>query len=57
MILKNGKIYVNGLVRDAILLLDHEIIKSISYTHSDSKYKEFIKANDDGKEIDCKNVV
>ena len=55
MILKNGKIYVNGLVRDAILLLDHEIIKSISYTHSDSKYKEFIKANDDGKEIDCKN--
>ena len=53
MILKNAKIYYDGLVRKGMLLINEGIITSISFDDSEDSIKEIIKNNADKKEIDC----
>ncbi|MFX1393779.1 MAG: dihydroorotase family protein [Promethearchaeota archaeon] len=55
MILKNAKIYADGLIRKGALLIKNGIIKSVIFNPSIEQYDNIIKQNDNGKEIDCEN--
>jgi dihydroorotase len=52
LILKNAKIYSDGLIRSGILLIHNGIIKSIKFEEILDELKE---KNEDGKELDCEN--
>ena len=53
MILKNAKIYSEGLIREGAILIHNGIIKSISFESQNKELQELIEKNRDGKEIDC----
>jgi dihydroorotase len=55
MILKNAKIYSEGLIRNGILLVNNGIITDIKFRKNDKELKKIVKKNQDGKEIDCEN--
>lgn len=55
MILKNAKIYSEGLVREGAILILNGIIKSISFESQDKELQELIAENHDGKEINCQH--
>ncbi len=55
MILKNAKIYSDGLIRKGALLIEKGIIASISFNSSLEKLNKLIESNEDDKVIDCKN--
>ncbi|MFX1337186.1 MAG: dihydroorotase [Promethearchaeota archaeon] len=57
MILKNAKIYDDGLLRDGLILIDNKIIKKITYNPNSEDLKEFSKQNPDKEEIDCEQKV
>ena len=55
MILKNAKIYSEGLIREGILLINNGIIDQIKLKPSEKDLEKITKKNQDGKEIDCKS--
>ncbi len=55
MILKNAKIYTNGLIHKGVLLINNGIIKKIIYEPKSQQIKKLSQNNQDGKEIDCQN--
>jgi len=55
MILKNAKIYAEGLIRKGALLIKNGIIQSICIEPSVEDYNFITQNNDDGKEINCEN--
>jgi dihydroorotase len=55
MILKNGKIYSEGLLRKGDILINNDIIAEINFSQEHIKLKKFVKKNQDGKEVDCEN--
>ena len=54
MILKNAKIYSEGLIREGILLINNGIIDQIKFKPGEKDLVKIAKKNQDGKEIDCK---
>jgi len=55
MILKNAKIYADGLIRKGALLIKNGMIQSVIISPSIEQYDYLTKQNDNGKEIDCEN--
>lgn len=55
MILKNVKIYTDGLIRKGALLINKGLIHSIKFNLSEKDYKNLVEKNEDKKEIDCQN--
>ncbi|MFW9943199.1 MAG: dihydroorotase family protein, partial [Candidatus Thorarchaeota archaeon] len=55
MILKNAKIYTNGLIHKGVLYIDNGIIQKIIFEPTNQQLKKLSKKNQDGKEIDCLN--
>ena len=55
MILKNAKIYTNGLIHKGVLFIDNGIIKKIIYEPKSQQIKKLSQKDQDGKEIDCQN--
>ena len=55
MILKNAKIYSDGIIRKGALLINKGIIQSICFDPSVEDYNFITQNNDDGKEINCEN--
>ena len=53
MILKNAKIYSDGVIREGAILISNGIIESMKINPSDDDYDTLDKNNKDGKEIDC----
>ena len=57
MILKDGKIYADGLLHKGSLLINEGIIEAIKYNPSKEDEKRFIERNKDGKEFNCINKI
>ena len=55
MILKNARIYSDGLIHNGAILINNGIISQIKLTPKAKEFKELIEKNHDGKEIDCLN--
>jgi len=55
MLLKNGKIYSDGLIRKGIVLVNDGIIQSIVYEPISENYGNLCTQNKNGKEIDCQD--
>jgi len=55
MILKNAKIYSEGLIRKGALLLNNGIISNIKFNPEENDFKELIEQNQDKKDLDCQN--
>lgn len=55
MILKNAKIYSEGLVRIGAILIDNGIINTIKFNPKEKDIKKLIEKNNDRKEINCQN--
>ncbi len=55
MILKNAKIYSNGLIRKGAIHIKDGLIQKIFYDSSEENIEEFKELNEDGNEIDCIN--
>ncbi len=57
MILKNAKIYAEGTLKKAILLIQNGKIKSIISEDNDINLEDIEKENDDKDIIDCENKI
>ena len=55
MILKNVKIFSEGLVREGAILINNGIIIKVKYTPDENDYKRLFEKNEDNKVLDCKN--
>ncbi|MHA1292782.1 MAG: dihydroorotase [Promethearchaeota archaeon] len=55
MILKNLKIYKNGLIQKGAILIANGKIKSIQLTKNNENINKLKDENDDNKEINCRN--
>lgn len=55
MILKNAKIYSDGLIHSGAILINNGIINIIKYTPKKKDYKQLAKKNQDSREYDCQN--
>ncbi|MFX0028987.1 MAG: dihydroorotase family protein [Candidatus Hermodarchaeota archaeon] len=55
MLLKNAKIYSEGLVHNGAILITNGCIKEIKFDPDHKDYRILAKKNKDDKEIDCKN--
>jgi len=55
MILKNARVFSEGLIRKGNILIDGKIIKSLIFNPLNEETEELIKINQDGKIIDCEN--
>ncbi len=55
MILKNARIFSEGLIHKGIILIDGKIIESLKFNPLNKETEELIKINQDGKIIDCEN--
>ncbi|MFW9989301.1 MAG: dihydroorotase family protein [Candidatus Odinarchaeota archaeon] len=55
MILKNTKIYSDGLIKKGALLLNNGIISKIKFDAQENDLKELAKKNHDKKELNCQN--
>lgn len=55
MILKNAKIYCDGLIQKGALLVNNGIIRSIKFSSTENILEDLRKKNEDKKEIDCQN--
>jgi dihydroorotase len=55
MILKNIKIYSEGLIRTGLIHIEKSLIKTIIYDPQEDKLIELTKKNSDKKVIDCEN--
>ena len=54
MLLKNAKIFSEGLVHNGAILVIKESIVEVKYNPDERDYKTLESKNQDGKEIDCK---
>jgi len=57
MILKNARVFSEGLMRKGNILIDGKIIKSLIFNPLNEETEELIKINQDGKIIDCENRI
>ena len=57
MILKNARIYSDGVIREGAILISNGIIESIIFNPSDDDHITLVKNNRDGKEIDCEKRI
>ena len=57
MILKNAKIYSEGLVRNGALFIEGGIIKSISYNPSVEDLNKILELNEDKRIFDCQDKI
>ncbi|UCD01293.1 MAG: dihydroorotase family protein [Promethearchaeota archaeon] len=55
MILKNAKIYSEGLLHKGAILIANDIIKTVIFNPQEKNLKKLAKKNQDHKEIDCQN--
>ncbi len=55
MILKNARVYSDGLIHNGAILINNGIISQIKFTSKAEEFKELTEKNQDGKEIDCQN--
>lgn len=55
MILKNAKIYSEGLVHKGAILILNGVIKTVIFKPQEKDLKKLVKKNQDNKEIDCQN--
>ncbi|MFX1388893.1 MAG: dihydroorotase family protein [Promethearchaeota archaeon] len=55
MILKNAKIFSEGLIRNGIIHFDKELIKNVIFNPKEKQLIKLAKKNLDNREIDCKN--
>lgn len=55
MILKNGKIFSKGLIRNGDILINSGVITKIKYESDEIDFKNLLDKNQDGKVIDCEN--
>ncbi|MFX1571237.1 MAG: dihydroorotase family protein [Promethearchaeota archaeon] len=55
MILKNARVYSKGLIHIGAILINDGIINQIKFMPNAQEFKELVKKNQDGKEIDCLN--
>ena len=55
MILKNAKIFSEGLVHKGAILINNGIIVEVKCTPDEKDYKRLFEKNDDNKVLDCKN--
>jgi dihydroorotase len=55
MILKNGKIFSEGLVRNGDILITSGVITKIRYKPDEEDFKNLNRENQDGKILDCGN--
>ncbi|MFX0105800.1 MAG: dihydroorotase family protein [Candidatus Hodarchaeota archaeon] len=55
MILKNAKIYSEGLVHKGAILITEGIIRNVIFNPQEKDLKKLAKKNQDNKEIDCQN--
>ncbi|MFX0008018.1 MAG: dihydroorotase [Promethearchaeota archaeon] len=55
MILKNAKIYSEGLIHKGIIRITKGVITDIKFDPKDKDLKKFSKKNQDGSEINCEN--
>lgn len=53
MILKNAKIYSQGLIREGVLLINNGVIDQIKFNPEEKDLVKLAKKNLDKKEIDC----
>ncbi len=53
MILKNAKIYHNGLLQEGVIYIDKGIIKNIIFNPTEEELRELSKENEDNEEINC----
>ncbi|MFX1417923.1 MAG: dihydroorotase family protein [Promethearchaeota archaeon] len=55
MILKNAKIYSEGITHKGIILIDRGIIKKILFNSKEEDLEKLVEKNSDNIELDCKN--
>ncbi len=55
MILKNTKIFSEGIIHKGAILINDGVIASIKFDPNERKFKQLVKKNKDSKEIDCQN--
>lgn len=55
MILKNAKIYFEGLVHKGAILIDRDVVRTVIFNPQEKDLKKLDKKNQDNKEIDCQN--
>ncbi|MFX1311285.1 MAG: amidohydrolase family protein, partial [Promethearchaeota archaeon] len=55
MILKNARIYSEGVIHNGAILIDNGIIKHLIFESKAKDLKEFAEKNRDSKEINCQN--
>lgn len=55
MILKNAKIFSDGLIREGAILIGDGIIKKLIFKSSKDPIEKFIEENEDGNVIECAN--
>ncbi|MFX1304644.1 MAG: dihydroorotase family protein [Promethearchaeota archaeon] len=55
MILKNAKIYSEGLVHKGAILIANGIVRTVIFKPQEKDLKKLAKKNQDNKELDCQN--
>lgn len=55
MILKNAKIYSEGLVHKGAILIANGIVRTVIFKPQEKDLKKLAKKNQDDKELDCQN--
>ncbi|MFX1308245.1 MAG: dihydroorotase family protein [Promethearchaeota archaeon] len=55
MILKNAKIYSEGLIHKGTLLINDGFIEKILFKTKEKDFEKLVKKNQDNKELDCQN--
>ena len=55
MILKNGKIFSEGLIQNGDLLINSGVITKINFEPDEKDFKNLVGKNQDGKVVDCEN--
>ncbi len=57
MILKNGKIFSEGLIHNGDILINNGIITKVVYEPSEREFQNLIDKNQDGKVVDCEKKI
>jgi len=57
MILKNGKIFSEGLIHNGDILINSGIITKVVYEPDEQGFKNLVGKNQDGKIVDCENKI
>ena len=55
MILKNCKVYSEGLMHNGAILINNGVFKAVKYEPTGKDYETLIEKNQDGSEGDCEN--